>query len=288
VAINWVKKFLESYSPIFEPPDFGMIPSSGIPPGLEQQSIILQRAQKEIESSTTIFAIKYASGDKVLIAGDRLTTAGRDITDTTTVKVAPVYKHSAIAFTGHCALIKRVIDLFIRNCLSYEDQYETQISPDGQANILSGIMQSFQEYAHVYGRWYWIAVPILATFDRIEETTKVFEFENNGYYKEVDAVGDGCGWETIRGQINRDRRKKGIHMDEETVIDIAVDGMYESGELNTGVSNARLYPPTIFLLGMDGLKQIDEYKVKTMIDQKRLECADFDLNVSEEDINEER
>jgi 20S proteasome alpha/beta subunit len=281
--MKWVREFLESYSPIFESPDFGPIPSAGIPLSLDQRTMILQQTLEEMKSSTTIFALKYDGGKKVLVAGDRLTTAGYNISDTTTVKVMPIYKHSAVAFTGHCSSIKKITDLFMRKCAAYKDLYATQISPEGQANMLSDIMQAFQEYAHVFGRWYWIAVPILVTFDRIEERARVFEFENNGYHREVDTVGEGCGWEVIRGQVSRDLRKKGIHINEKTVIDIAVDAMYESGELNTGVGNTRLYPPTIFLLGMGGLKQIDEHKIKNMIDQRQLDYGDIELNVKEKE-----
>jgi 20S proteasome alpha/beta subunit len=226
---------------------------------------------EKIHSTTTLIALKCNEGREGVIIADRRTSAGVSIYSDTTVKIRVIYKDSLVAFTGAVSTIKRTIDEFKSACFSYEDTFGDQISPDGQVSLLGMIVGESFEYSHIMRLWWDVAIPLFIAYDPLEEIIRIFDFETDGYYIERDMVGNGCGWETVKGLMNSKWKTNGKEsMSTEKAIDIAIEAMYESGELNNFVSNSQLTPPTLFTVGIYGHKKIDEDRVRSLILKKKL------------------
>ncbi len=226
---------------------------------------------QRIHSSTTLIALKCNEGREGVIITDRRASAGISISSDTFVKTEIIYDNSLVAFTGRVSTIRRVVDNFKSACYSYKDTFGDQMSPDGQASMLGLLVEESYEYSHFMGLWWSVAVPLFIAYDPLEEIVRIFDFEADGYHKEQDMAGDGCGWETVKGLMNSKWKANGKeNMSTEKAIDIAIEAMYESGELNNFVSNSQLIPPTLFTVGIYGYTEIKEEQVRSLIMKKKM------------------
>ncbi|MEK7151679.1 MAG: hypothetical protein AAB784_03145 [Patescibacteria group bacterium] len=216
----------------------------------------------QIHSNTTVFALIYKGG--VLVAGDRRTSGGYlEIVSDETTKVRRVTDHSVIAAAGFCNVISDLEDSLSSVCNKFRSLYERDLSPDGQANFLRQLLESWWFFS-MYS-WYWVVgIPILAAFDIKENRPRIFAFDESGYYYEPKFFGGtGCGFETIKGLVH-DLWKP--DMTEGMAILIAMKAMLQSGALSSGVSDTRLYLPTIGIIDKNGFRLISDKVLKVVKD----------------------
>ena len=231
--------------------------------GFAQQ---LQNCNKEkfnqIHSNTTVFALIYENG--VLIAGDRRTSGGYfEIVSDETTKVHQITDYSVMAAAGFCNVISDLEDNLSSTCNGFRDLYGQDLSPDGQASFLKRLLEPWW-FDSIYS-WYWqVGIPILATFDLAYDMPRIFAFDESGFYWESKFFGGtGCGFEAIKGLVNDLWR---ADMSEGMAILIAMKAMLQSGIASSGVSDARLYLPTIGVIDKDGFRLISDKVLKTVRD----------------------
>lgn len=218
---------------------------------------------KKLRSNTTVFAFKYGEG--VLVAGDRRCSGGwYEIVSDSENKVDKVSDFSAIACAGDC----NVIDYLRRNmeniCTRFKNMYGLELSPDGQANYLEDLVKVYwYEYLCFYYPQF--GFPVLAAYDVSEGEPRIFSFDETGYNFEPEFMaGVGCGWDACKNII-ADRWQRGLSL--EAAIDIAVRALVHSGLSSSGVSDARLAPPTVCFIDSKGLVWVPEKLIKERISE---------------------
>lgn len=214
-----------------------------------------------VKSNTVVFAISFKGG--VVVAGDRRTSGGwYDIFSDKTIKVEKLGKFSAMACAGYCNVINSLKTNMQAICETFRTRYNLELSPDGQANYLSCLLEQWWIF-FVY-TWAWtVAEPILATYDKELKKPRIFQFDESGYFAEFDSfAGTGCGYDVIRGLL-KDRYRKDLN--KKDAIDLAVRALLHSGMLSHGVSDARVAPPSIATISRSGFKWVPSEQITAII-----------------------
>lgn len=216
-----------------------------------------------IRSNTTVFTIVYDGG--VIIAGDRRTADGYlGIASDISTKVVQLSSFSALASAGYCNVISYLEDNMAAACRNFSEAYGRQLSPDGQAEYLKKLLESW--WFFFVSTWYWtIGVPILATYDIKFNKPRIFTFDYDGYFYEPPFfAGTGCGFDSVKGLIINEWRKD---IKEEQIIKLAVRAMLLSGATSSGVSDARLVLPTLAVIDKAGFRWVPKEAVANNRDQ---------------------
>ena len=112
-----------------------------------------------VTHGTTVVAIRYADG--VVMAGDRRATSGNLISHRTMEKVYPADRHSGVAIAGAAGPAMDMVKLFQLQLEHYEKVEGTELSLEGKANQLSGMVRSHLPAA-MQGL---VVVPLFAGYD---------------------------------------------------------------------------------------------------------------------------
>src|SRR5918996_1262528 len=142
----------------------------------------------EITHGTTVVAIRYADG--VVMAGDRRATAGGFISHRPMGKVFPADRHSGVAIAGAAGPAVEMVKLFQLQLEHYEKVEGAELSLDGKANQLAGMVRSHLPAA-LQG---FAVVPLFAGFDTKRGTGRLFEYDvTGGRYEESEFAATGSG-----------------------------------------------------------------------------------------------
>src|SRR4051812_39674162 len=93
-----------------------------------------------VTHGTTVVAVRYADG--VVMAGDRRATSGNLISHRTMEKVYPADRHSGVAIAGAAGPAVDMVRLFQLQLEHYEKVEGVELSLEGKANQLSGMVRS--------------------------------------------------------------------------------------------------------------------------------------------------
>ena len=164
-----------------------------------------------VPHGTTVMTMKFADG--VLVAGDRLATAGHSVASRDVVKVFETDPHSVMAISGAagpCIEMARVLSVELEH---YEKLEGESLELEGKANKLSQMIR-----ANLPAAMQGLAVvPLFAGFDTRRKTGRLWKFDiTGGRYEEgeFDATGSGGlyareslkhGW---RADLSRDAAVK--------------------------------------------------------------------------------
>lgn len=223
-----------------------------------------EHGRRSLKSNTTIFAFLYDGG--VILAADRRTSSGHyGIYSDRSTKVFGLTSHSGLLFCGDCSVEQYLLDNMRATCESFESMHGHLLSPDGQArwlhHLITGWWFLFIDYWYILG----YSIPILAAYDVELARARIFQYEVDGFYTEDKyLVGDGCGFRDIQHVII-DHWKKDITL--ENAQRLAIRALIHSGIASSGVSDARITPPTLANLDKDGLHWIAESNIITMRDE---------------------
>src|SRR3954452_10770312 len=116
-------------------------------------------AVTDVTHATTCVAVRYADG--VVMAGDRRATSGHLISHRTMEKVYPADRHSGVAIAGAAGPAMEMVKLFQLQLEHYEKVEGTELSLEGKANQLSGMVRGHLPMA-MQGM---VVVPLFAGFD---------------------------------------------------------------------------------------------------------------------------
>jgi proteasome beta subunit len=142
----------------------------------------------DLTHATTCVAVRYGEG--VVMAGDRRATAGHLIAHRTIEKVFPADRHSGVAIAGAAGPAVEMVRLFQLQLEHYEKVEGSQLSLEGKANQLAGMVRS-----HLPAAMMGMAVvPLFAGFDRSRSLGRLFQYDiTGGRYEESDYAATGSG-----------------------------------------------------------------------------------------------
>ena len=147
-----------------------------------------ESAASMVPHGTTVLSMKF--GDGVLVAGDRLATAGHAVASRDVVKVFETDPHSVMAISGAagpCIEMARILSVELEH---YEKLEGEPLELEGKANKLSQMIR-----ANLPAAMQGLAVvPLFAGFDTRRKTGRLWKFDiTGGRYEEseFDATGSG-------------------------------------------------------------------------------------------------
>jgi len=213
----------------------------------------------EIPHGTTVLAFKYGEG--VLVAGDRLATAGNLVASRDVEKVFTTDSHSLMAISGAagpCIEMARILGVELEH---YEKMEGEALELEGKANKLSQMIRQNLPAA-MQGL---VVVPLYAGYDLRRKLGRMWKFDiTGGRYEELDFDATGSG-----GTFARESLKKswnpGLSRDE--AVRAAVLALTDAADEDTatgGVDLQRRIFPILKLCTENGIEQEAEASIESI------------------------
>ena len=155
---------------------------------LPDETVWSEAAVGSIPHGTTVLAMKCADG--VLVAGDRLATAGHSVASRDVVKVFATDTYSCMAISGAAGPAIEMARVLSVELEHYEKIEGQALELEGKANKLSQMLRQNLPAA-MQGL---AVVPLFAGFDSRRKTGRLWKFDiTGGRYEETefDATGSG-------------------------------------------------------------------------------------------------
>ena len=253
-ADEFIESRFSSSSRILSPA-IGQLSSSRLPDHLATPN--------KFVSNTTILSL--LCDDAVVTAADRRISGGfLGIVSDKTIKIHKLTNFSNVALSGVCSTIYEILKSMQNINSTWESHYGKELSPDGQVNYLSGVLQDWFFTSLMIGEWL-IGVPVMAAYDVVYGRPRIFEFAYDGYFREVeDFAGEGCGWEAISG-LMKDNWKQGMGLNEG--IELAVRGIARSGQRSSGVSPSDSVLPSVTVIDREGFRLVSDDTIQKIVDK---------------------
>ena len=206
-----------------------------------------------VPHGTTVVALRYAAG--VVMAGDRRATAGNWISHRRIEKVFPADRHSGIAIAGAAGPAVEMVKLFQLQLEHYEKVEGSQLSLEGKANQLSGMVRG-----HLPAAMQGMAgVPIFAGYDHRREVGRLFEYDvTGGRYEEQAYASSGSG------SLHASTVIKSGHRDDaprDEVVRLAVRSLMVAADEDSatgGPDHRRGIFPVVATLTSAGFERLDD------------------------------
>jgi proteasome beta subunit len=177
-------------------------------------SVWNQSATSLVPHGTTVLAMRYEGG--VLVAGDRLATAGHAVASRDVVKVFATDSHSCMAISGAAGPsieMARVLSVELEHYEKIEGQ---ALELDGKANKLSQMIRQNLPAA-MQGL---AVIPLFAGFDIRRQNGRLWKFDiTGGRYEEAEFDATGSGGIYAREAIKQNWR---VDMDQGGAISLAI------------------------------------------------------------------
>ncbi len=156
-------------------------------------------ATDRVPHGTTVLTMKF--GDGVLVAGDRLATAGHSVASRDVVKVFETDPYSLMAISGAagpCIEMAKVLSVELEH---YEKIEGEGLELEGKANKLSQMIR-----ANLPAAMQGLAVvPLFAGFDTRRKTGRLWKFDiTGGRYEEAEFDATGSGGLYARESLKHD------------------------------------------------------------------------------------
>ena len=149
----------------------------------------------EPTEGTTILAVRFKDG--VLIAGDRRATAGNAVIYDRADKVIDIDEHSVMAISGSPAIAYEIARILEHSFQYHRRRQLQEMSLEAKLRRLSLLIRDNLPMA-IQGIG--AVIPIMATYDVVDERGKIFFYDALGAQFEVTdftTTGSGSSFETI-------------------------------------------------------------------------------------------
>jgi proteasome beta subunit len=210
----------------------------------------------DISHATTVVAIRYADG--VLMAGDRRATSGNLISHRAMEKVFPADRHSGVAIAGAAGPAMEMVKLFQLQLEHYEKVEGSQLSLEGKANQLSGMVRNHLPAA-MQG---FAVVPLFAGYDLRRETGRLFQFDvTGGRYEEADHASTGSG-SLHAGTVVKLGFREALSRDD--TVDLAITALFQAADEDSatgGPDVVRGIYPVIATITAAGFDRIEDAEI---------------------------
>jgi proteasome beta subunit len=211
----------------------------------------------DIAHATTVVAIRYADG--VLMAGDRRATSGNLISHRTMEKVFPADRFSGVAIAGAAGPAMEMVKLFQLQLEHYEKVEGSQLSLEGKANQLAGMVRSHLPAA-MQG---FAVVPLFAGYDLRRSQGRLFQFDvTGGRYEEADHASTGSG-SLHAGTVVKIGFRDGLAADE--VIDLALHALWQAADADSATGGPDLVRgifPVVATITADGFTRVEDDDIR--------------------------
>ena len=164
----------------------------------ENKSLTSRNVVEKAPVGTTILAMKYKDG--VFIAGDRQAVEGFQVGERRIEKVFKIDEYSAIAIAGVAGPCIELAKIFQIQVEYHEKLEGTELSLEGKANFLSGMIRSNLPAA-MQGL---IIIPLFAGFDQKRKVGRIFKYDvTGGRYEETEYYATGSGGKDARTSLKK-------------------------------------------------------------------------------------
>ena len=209
-----------------------------------------------ITHGTTVVAVRYADG--VVMAGDRRATSGNLISHRTMEKVFPADRHSGVAIAGAAGPAMEMVKLFQLQLEHYEKVEGIELSLDGKANQLSGMVRAHLPAA-MQGL---VVVPLFAGFDTRRGQGRLFQYDvTGGRYEESNFATTGSG-SLHAGTVLKLGYREGMTRIE--AVDLVIDALFQAADEDSatgGPDPVRGIYPTIATITEAGFDKLADDEV---------------------------
>ena len=233
----------------------------------------------EITHGTTVVAIRYADG--VVMAGDRGATAGGFISHRSMEKVFPADRHSGVAIAGAAGPAVEMVKLFQLQLEHYEKVEGAELSLDGKANQLAGMVRSHLPAA-LQG---FAVVPLFAGFDTKRGTGRLFEYDvTGGRYEESEFAATGSG-SLHAGTVIKIGYKPDL--DRDAAIELAINALFQAADEDAATGGPDLVRgifPVVATITADGFARLEDEDVagrfRALVDRLSIPGSTTSVGVS--------
>ncbi|MBA2280270.1 MAG: proteasome subunit beta [Actinomycetota bacterium] len=205
----------------------------------------------QITHGTTVVAVRYADG--VVMAGDRRATSGHLISHRTMEKVYPADRHSGVAIAGAAGPAMDMVKLFQLQLEHYEKVEGSQLSLEGKANQLSGMVRANLPAA-MQG---FVIVPLFAGYDVRRRSGRLFQYDvTGGRYEESNFATTGSGSLHAGTVVKLGYRES---LSREETIDLAISALFNAADEDSATGGPDLVRgiyPTIATITASGFERV--------------------------------
>jgi proteasome beta subunit len=209
-----------------------------------------------VTHGTTVIAIRYAQG--VVMAGDRRATSGNLISFRTMEKVFPADRYSGVAIAGAAGPAMEMVKLFQLQLEHYEKVEAAQLSLEGKANQLSGMVREHLNAAMMG----FAVVPLFAGYDTRRQQGRLFQYDvTGGRYEESNFATTGSG-SLHAGTVVKLGYK--VDISREDTIDLAISALFNAADEDSATGGPDLVRgiyPTVATITGDGFQRVAESEV---------------------------
>lgn len=228
----------------------------------EQLPASATAAALDISHATTVVAIRYADG--VLMAGDRRATSGNLISHRAMEKVFPADRHSGVAIAGAAGPAMEMVKLFQLQLEHYEKVEGSQLSLEGKANQLSGMVRGHLPAA-MQG---FAVVPLFAGYDLRRGAGRLFQFDvTGGRYEEADHASTGSG-SLHAGTVVKLGFRDGLT--EDAVVDLALNALWQAADADSATGGPDLIRgifPVVATITREGFTRLGDEDIRTRFER---------------------
>jgi len=210
----------------------------------------------EITHGTTVVAVRYVDG--VVMAGDRRATSGNLISHRTMDKVYAADRHSGVAIAGAAGPAMDMVKLFQLQLEHYEKVEGSELSLEGKANQLSGMVRSNLPAA-MQGL---VVVPLFAGYDTRRKQGRLFQYDvTGGRYEETNFATTGSGSLHAGTVIKLGYRDT---LNREETIDLAISALFNAADEDSATGGPDLVRgiyPTMATITDRGFEKVTEPEI---------------------------
>jgi proteasome beta subunit len=210
----------------------------------------------QITHGTTVVAVRYADG--VVMAGDRRATSGNLISHRTMEKVYAADRHSGVAIAGAAGPAMDMVKLFQLQLEHYEKVEGNELSLEGKANQLSGMVRSNLPAA-MQGL---VVVPLFAGFDTRRRQGRLFQYDvTGGRYEETNFATTGSGSLHAGTVIKLGYRES---LTREETIDLAISALFNAADEDSATGGPDLVRgiyPTMATITDHGFEKVTDEEI---------------------------
>jgi len=221
-----------------------------------------------VPHGTTVLALRF--GDGVVVAGDRLATAGNMVASRDVQKVYLADAHSLIAIAGAAGPSIEMARLLHIELEHYEKIEGESLELEGKANKLSQMIRQNLPAA-MQGL---VVVPVFAGYDLRRRTGRLWKYDiTGGRYEETEFESQGSGGVIAKESIKKSwrpglSREEGLRVAIEALMDAA-----DEDRATGGVDVSRGIYPIVKLCTGDGVEDVPEEAIaqihQSVVDARR-------------------
>ena len=224
--------------------------------GAQAPMVANEASSLQITHGTTVVAVRYVDG--VVMAGDRRATSGNLISHRTMEKVYPADRHSGVAIAGAAGPAMDMVKLFQLQLEHYEKVEGAELSLEGKANQLSGMVRSNLPAA-MQGL---VVVPLFAGYDLRRRQGRLFQYDvTGGRYEETNFATTGSGSLHAGTVIKLGYRD---NLEREPAIDLLISALFNAADEDSATGGPDLVRgiyPTMATITDQGFEKLGDDEI---------------------------